>query len=70
MVGPVVLSVGLDLEGVQVSAAGRRRVLRVVVDGDSGVPLDTVAEVSRRVHAVAIGKGDPLAADAERIFMP
>jgi ribosome maturation factor RimP len=49
VVGPVVQSVGLDLEGVQISAAGRRRVLRVVVDADSGVPLDTVAEVSRLV---------------------
>jgi ribosome maturation factor RimP len=49
VVGPVVQAVGLDLEGIQVTAAGRRRLLRVVVDGDTGVPLDTVAEVARLV---------------------
>jgi ribosome maturation factor RimP len=49
VVGPVVQAVGLDLEGVVVTAAGRRRLLRVVVDGDKGVPLDTVAEVARLV---------------------
>jgi ribosome maturation factor RimP len=49
VVRPVVEAIGLDLEGVQVTAAGRRRLLRVVVDGDAGVPLDTVAEVARLV---------------------
>jgi ribosome maturation factor RimP len=49
VVGPVLQAAGLDLEGLVVTAAGRRRLLRVVVDGDAGVPLDTVAEVSRLV---------------------
>jgi ribosome maturation factor RimP len=51
LLGPVVTGHGLDLEDVEVTPAGRRRVLRVVVDGDGGVGLDTVAEVSTAVSA-------------------
>jgi ribosome maturation factor RimP len=43
---PVVQDHGLDLEDVVVTPAGRRRMLRVVVDRDGGLGLDTVAEVS------------------------
>jgi len=44
---PLVTARGLDLEEVTVTPAGRRRVLRVVVDSDEGVQLDTCAELSR-----------------------
>jgi ribosome maturation factor RimP len=40
---------GLDLEEITVTPAGNRRVLRVVVDSDEGVQLDTCAELSRAV---------------------
>jgi ribosome maturation factor RimP len=44
-------AVGLVLEGVTVQAAGRRRIVRVIVDlpGDAtgGVPMDAVATVSQ-----------------------
>jgi len=40
---------GHDLEDVTVSSAGKRRVVRVVVDKDGGRTLDDVAEVSRAV---------------------
>lgn len=43
--------VGLDLEEVIVVAAGRRTLVRVVVDGDNGVSLDAAAEVSRALAA-------------------
>ena len=46
---PVVHAAGLDLEAVRVSPAGRRRLLRLVVDADGGVGLDQIAEVSREV---------------------
>lgn len=46
---PLVETHGHDLEDVTVSPAGRRSVVRVVVDRDGGVPLDDVAEVSRVV---------------------
>jgi ribosome maturation factor RimP len=50
-VRPVVTAVGLDLESVRVTAAGRRRLLRVVVDGDGGVSLDDAAAISRQLSA-------------------
>jgi len=39
----------MDLEGIRVTAAGRRRVLRVVVDADGGVSLDDIALASREL---------------------
>ena len=38
---------GVDVESVDVQQAGRRHVVRVVVDRDGGVDLDLIAEVSR-----------------------
>ncbi len=49
---PVVAAAGYDLEELVVTPAGRRSVVRVVVDRDEGVSLDDVAEVSRAVSAV------------------
>jgi ribosome maturation factor RimP len=50
---PVVDGAGLVLEGVTVTPAGKRRVLRVVVDlpddAQGSVDLDAVADVSRAV---------------------
>ncbi|HVA60288.1 MAG TPA: ribosome maturation factor RimP [Mycobacteriales bacterium] len=43
---PVVAAHGYDLEDVGVTPAGRRRLVRVVIDGDAGVDLDDVARVS------------------------
>src|SRR5580704_19311958 len=45
LIGPVVAAAGMDLESVRASVAGRRRLLRVVVDSDHGVTLDDAAEV-------------------------
>jgi ribosome maturation factor RimP len=49
---PVVGAAGYDLEELVVTPAGRRSVVRVVVDRDDGVTLDDIAEVSRAVSAV------------------
>jgi ribosome maturation factor RimP len=49
---PVVGAAGYDLEELVVTPAGRRSVVRVVVDRDQGVTLDDIAEVSRAVSAV------------------
>jgi ribosome maturation factor RimP len=46
---PVVHAMNMDLEAVRVSSAGRRRVLRVVVDADGGVGLDEIALASREL---------------------
>lgn len=40
---------GVDLEDIEVTKAGRRHVVRVVIDRDGGVDLDLVAQVSQRV---------------------
>jgi len=40
---------GLDIEAVEMTPAGRKRVLRVAVDKDGGVTLDDIAEASRAV---------------------
>lgn len=48
---PLVSSQGLDLEEITVESVGRRRVLRVVVDSDTGADLDRIADVSRALSA-------------------
>lgn len=52
LLAPVVRECGADLEDVQVTPAGKRRLVRVVVDADGGIGLDDVALVSQRVSAV------------------
>ena len=42
-------TVGVDLEDLQITTAGRREVVRVVVDRDGGIDLDLIADISRRV---------------------
>jgi ribosome maturation factor RimP len=59
LVEPAVIEAGYDLEEVTVSKAGRRSVVRVVVDIDGGVDLDAVADVSKSVSA-ALDEADPL----------
>jgi len=51
VVGPVVERLGYDLEDLTVSAAGRRHVLKVVIDCDGGVGLDDIATLSRELSA-------------------
>ncbi|KND39366.1 ribosome maturation factor RimP [Streptomyces acidiscabies] len=48
---PLVAAQGLDLEEIAVETVGRKRVLRVVVDSDSGADLDAVADISRAISA-------------------
>jgi ribosome maturation factor RimP len=51
LIQPVVAAAGMDLESVRMTVAGRRRLLRVVVDSDGGVSLDDAALVSHEVSA-------------------
>ena len=55
---PVVGAAGYDLEELVVTPAGRRSVVRVVVDRDTGVTLDDIAEVSRAVSEALDGNDD------------
>ncbi|MEV6690707.1 ribosome maturation factor RimP [Micromonospora sp. NPDC051196] len=51
VIAPVIDGAGYDLEDLSVSRAGRRHVVRVIVDADGGINLDAVADVSRAVSA-------------------
>ena len=48
---PVVHALDMDLEGIRVTSAGRRRILRIVVDADGGVSLDDIARASRELSS-------------------
>ena len=45
-------ALGLDLEAVELTPAGKRRVLRIAVDKDGGVTLDDIADATRAVSGV------------------
>ncbi|MFI5931217.1 ribosome maturation factor RimP [Actinoplanes sp. NPDC051494] len=51
VIEPVVVAAGFDLEEVNLSRAGRRHVVRVLIDADGGIGLDDVASVSREISA-------------------
>ena len=40
---------GLDVEAIELTPAGKRRLLRVAVDKDGGVTLDDIADATREV---------------------
>ncbi|XRQ16680.1 ribosome maturation factor RimP [Actinomadura welshii] len=46
LLAPAVRGAGFDLEEVDVRPAGRRRLVKIVVDGDGGVGLDDIARLS------------------------
>jgi ribosome maturation factor RimP len=43
---------GIDVEDVEVSSAGRRRVVRVLIDKDGGISLDDITDATRRVSTL------------------
>ncbi|ATW50895.1 ribosome maturation factor RimP [Streptomyces xantholiticus] len=60
---PLVSAAELDLEEIEISRAGRRRMLRITVDSDEGVELDACAELSRAIsekldETDAMGEGE------------
>jgi ribosome maturation factor RimP len=59
VLAPLVTGHGFDLEDVTVTPAGRRKLLRVVVDRDGGVDLDAVAELGRAASRL-LDDTDPL----------
>jgi ribosome maturation factor RimP len=64
VIEPVVNAAGYDLDGLSLSRAGRRHLVRLTVDRDGGVNLDAVADVSRLVSAAL----DAVEADGEVLF--
>ncbi len=51
------LEPGVDLEAVDVRAAGRRKIVRVVIDSDGGIDLDHIAAASQAI-SVALDAPD------------
>lgn len=61
VVEQITAQAGFDLEDLTVQAAGRRRIVRVVIDGDEGVSLDDAADVSRAIsEALDADHDDPM----------
>jgi ribosome maturation factor RimP len=50
--GDPLAALDLDLEAVEVTPAGKVRVLRIAVDKDGGVTLDDIAEATTTISAV------------------
>ena len=57
LICPLVEGAGFDLEDLTVTQAGRRSVVRVIVDSDNGVALDDIAAISR-VVSTELDSGD------------
>jgi ribosome maturation factor RimP len=51
VVEPVVSAAGYDLEAMSLKRVGRRHQVRVIVDSDDALNLDTVADISRDISA-------------------
>jgi len=51
-------ALGLDIEAIELTPAGKRRVLRIAVDKDGGVTLDDVADATRAVDEILDDPGN------------
>lgn len=47
LVEECVSALGLDVEAVELSSGGKRRVLRIAIDADGGVGIDTITDATR-----------------------
>jgi ribosome maturation factor RimP len=51
VVEPAVVGVGYEIDALSVKPVGRRHLVRVTIDGDGGLGLDVIADVSRVISA-------------------
>jgi ribosome maturation factor RimP len=49
--------IGLDVEAVEITPAGKRRVLRVALDSDGGLTLDEVAAATKMIDTILETEG-------------
>ena len=47
-----IVEAAIDVEDVSITKAGRRQLVRVIIDRDGGIDLDLVASVSRQVSEI------------------
>ena len=52
IIEPAVQALGYELVGCELQDQGRRKLLRVYVDGEKGITIDACAKVSRQIGAV------------------
>lgn len=52
LIEPIVRHLGVDLDDLTVAQVGRRRVVRVIVDSDEGVSLDSISLLSSRISSM------------------
>ena len=52
IIEPAVAALGYELVGIESVQEGKSRLLRVYVDGENGIGLDDLADLSRQVGAV------------------
>lgn len=52
LVETTVTSLGLDLEALDLTPAGKKRVLRIAVDRDGGVGIDHITDATRAISEV------------------
>ncbi|MSW93658.1 MAG: ribosome maturation factor RimP [Actinobacteria bacterium] len=64
---PVVHAAGADLEELGIQQAGRREIVRVVVDRDGGIDLNLVSEISREISALL--DAEPLNSEFDGTFV-
>jgi ribosome maturation factor RimP len=62
LTGPL-QELGLDVEAVEITPAGKRRVVRVAIDTDGGVTLDDVASATKVIDGILESDGPDGAAD-------
>lgn len=52
LIEPIVRHLGVELDELTVAQVGRRRVVRVVVDSETGVSLDSISLLSSRISSM------------------
>lgn len=52
IIEPAVTALGYELVGCEVVQEGKHSVLRVYVDGENGISIDAITDVSRQISAV------------------
>lgn len=52
LIDPLLAELGFDLESIAILNPQNRRVLSIVIDGDGGVTLDAIAQVSREISTL------------------
>ena len=67
---PVLTAIGLELYDVELTTSGRARTLRVTIDRDGGVDIDTITTATERISPVLDAKGGPAGPYALEVSSP